>query len=106
MLAAASDSRNSTNEIRATAPPPTPLNSATICGIAVIFTERAAGTPTAVPMRDAERDQAVVADLRLDQQRRDTAIAMPIAPQDVALPRRARVVHEPQVDDEQRKATM
>ena len=34
----------------ATAPPPTPLNSATICGIAVIFTLRAAGTPTAVPM--------------------------------------------------------
>ena len=33
-----------------TAPPPTPLNSATICGIAVIFTWRAAGTPTAVPM--------------------------------------------------------
>ena len=33
----------------ATAPPPTPLNSATICGIAVIFTLRAAGTPTAVP---------------------------------------------------------
>ena len=41
--------RNSTQEIRATAPPPTPLNSATICGIAVIFTWRAAGTPTAVP---------------------------------------------------------
>ena len=29
---------NSTSEISATAPPPTPLNSATICGIAVIFT--------------------------------------------------------------------
>ena len=45
-----SDSRYSTKEISATAPPPTPLNSATICGIAVIFTLRAAGTPTAVPM--------------------------------------------------------
>ena len=33
----------------ATAPPPTPLKSATICGIAVIFTWRAAGTPTATP---------------------------------------------------------
>ena len=43
-------SRYSTSEISATAPPPTPLNSATICGIAVIFTLRAAGTPTAVPM--------------------------------------------------------
>ena len=34
----------------ATAPPPTPLNSATICGIWVILTLRAAGTPTAVPI--------------------------------------------------------
>jgi hypothetical protein len=42
--------RYSTNEISATAPPPTPLNSATICGIAVIFTPRAAGMPTAVPI--------------------------------------------------------
>ena len=33
----------------ATAPPPTPLNSATICGIAVIFTLRALGTPITVP---------------------------------------------------------
>ena len=32
----------SANEISAAAPPPTPLNSATICGIAVIFTARAA----------------------------------------------------------------
>ncbi len=44
------ESRNSAQAIRATAPPPTPLKSATICGIAVIFTLRAAGTPTAVPM--------------------------------------------------------
>ena len=43
-------SRNSAQAISATAPPPTPLNSATICGIAVIFTLRAAGTPTAVPI--------------------------------------------------------
>ena len=43
------ESRNSAQAISATAPPPTPLNSATICGIAVIFTLRAAGTPTAVP---------------------------------------------------------
>ena len=45
-----SSSRYSTNAISATAPPPTPLNSATIWGIAVIFTLRAAGTPTAVPI--------------------------------------------------------
>ena len=42
--------RYSTQAISATAPPPTPLNSATICGIAVIFTLRAAGIPTAAPM--------------------------------------------------------
>ncbi len=42
--------RNSTTAMMATAPPPTPLNSATICGIAVIFTLRAAGTPTATPI--------------------------------------------------------
>ena len=41
--------RYSAHAISATAPPPTPLNSATICGIAVIFTCRAAGTPMTVP---------------------------------------------------------
>ena len=43
-------SRNSAHAMSATAPPPTPLNSATICGIAVIFTLRAAGTPMTVPI--------------------------------------------------------
>ena len=38
----------------AAAPPPTPLKAATICGIAVIFTRRAAGTP----MTDADRHRA------------------------------------------------
>ena len=55
--------RNSTQAISAAAPPPTPLNSATICGIAVIFTERAEGTPMIVPITTAERDQPVVGDL-------------------------------------------
>ena len=41
--------RNSAQAISATAPPPTPLKSATIWGIAVIFTLRAAGTPITVP---------------------------------------------------------
>ena len=41
---------NSTSEIRAAAPPPTPLNSATICGIAVIFTFLAPTTPITVPI--------------------------------------------------------
>ena len=42
--------RYSTQAMIATAPPPTPLNSATICGIAVIRTLRAAGSPIAVPI--------------------------------------------------------
>ena len=41
--------RNSTHAMSATAPPPTPLKSATIWGIWVIFTLRAAGIPTTVP---------------------------------------------------------
>ena len=41
---------NSTSETSAAAPPPTPLNSATICGIAVIFTLRAPTTPTTEPI--------------------------------------------------------
>ena len=40
---------NSAAAINAAAPPPTPLNSATICGIAVIFTIRAEATPMTVP---------------------------------------------------------
>jgi hypothetical protein len=39
----------SASDTSAAAPPPTPLNAATICGMAVIFTIRAAGTATAVP---------------------------------------------------------
>ena len=41
--------RNSTDATSAAAPPPTPLNSATSCGIAVIRTCRAVGRPIAVP---------------------------------------------------------
>ena len=41
---------NSTSETNAAAPPPTPLNSATICGIAVIFTFRAPTSPIAEPI--------------------------------------------------------
>jgi hypothetical protein len=42
--------RKSAHEMSATAPPPTPLKRATIWGIAVIRTLRAAGIPTAVPI--------------------------------------------------------
>ena len=73
-----SASRYSTTEISATAPPPTPLNSATICGIAVICTERAAGTPTAVPITSptAIRPQSPI---RWSISVAITAIAMPTA---------------------------
>ena len=36
-------------EIRAAAPPPTPLKMATSCGIAVILTKRATGTAMTAP---------------------------------------------------------
>src|SRR5258705_11034531 len=42
-------SRNSTQATSATAPPPTPLNSATNCGMAVILTCFTDGTPMTVP---------------------------------------------------------
>src|ERR1700749_4310351 len=42
--------RYSIQAMIATAPPPTPLNSATICGIAVIRPFRAAGIPIADPI--------------------------------------------------------
>ncbi len=44
---------NSASAISAAAPPPTPLNRATICGIAVIFTLRAPTTPTTEPTTPA-----------------------------------------------------
>ncbi len=43
------DDANSTIATIAAAAPPTPLNNATSCGIAVIATRRAAGTPNAHP---------------------------------------------------------
>ncbi len=41
---------SSASAISAAAPPPTPLNSATICGIAVIFTLRAPAAPKPPPI--------------------------------------------------------
>ena len=43
-------SMNSAQAISATVPPPTPLNSATSCGIAVILVFLAGGTPSTMPM--------------------------------------------------------
>ena len=45
------DTWNSESATRAAAPPPTPLNRATICGIAVIFTVRAPTIPMTEPIR-------------------------------------------------------
>ena len=94
--------RNSAQAISATAPPPTPLNSATICGIAVIFTLRAAGTPTAVPIDDAERDQAPVADAGVEQ-RRDDGDRHADGGDAVAANRGARPGQPDQAVDEQRE---
>ena len=79
-------SRNSTRLMSATAPPPTPLNSATICGIAVIFTLRAAGTPTAVPMTTPTTISGQ-SPMRSSSSVAITAIAMP--PAATWLPRTA-----------------
>ena len=46
---------SSSSATRAAAPPPTPLNSATICGIWVICTRWAPKTPPAVPTAIATR---------------------------------------------------
>ena len=46
---------SSTSATMAAAPPPTPLNRATICGIWVIWTRYAPITPTAVPAAIAIR---------------------------------------------------
>jgi hypothetical protein len=52
--------RNSKLATSAAAPPPRPLNSATICGIAVIFTEYAPIAPMIRPMTDADDDERVI----------------------------------------------
>ena len=81
-----SASRYSTRLISATAPPPTPLNSATICGIAVIFTLRAAGIPTAVPIARPTTSSGQ-SPIRSSSSVATTAIAMPAAA--MRLPRTA-----------------
>ena len=65
----------------ATAPPPTPLNSATICGIAVIFTLRAAGTPTAVPIA---RPTAMSSEVGAVERRGSAASRRPRSPMPTA----------------------
>jgi hypothetical protein len=74
---------------RAAAPPPTPLNSATICGIAVIFTARAAYQPIGAVTAITIRIQTNWSESRPGMKNVATmAIAMPNAP--IRLPWRAR----------------
>ena len=82
--------RNSTQAISATAPPPTPLKIATICGIAVIRTFNAAGIPIAVPITTPRTiNQIVPEPLHTPgvSSVATTAIAMPTAA--ILLPRTA-----------------
>ena len=78
------------------------MNSATICGIAVIFTWRAAGTPTAVPSATPSDDQAPVA-LAGVQQRRDHRDRHADRGDAVAAHRRRRARQPAQAVDEQRE---
>ena len=95
-----SASRYSTTLISATAPPPTPLNSATICGIAVIFTLRAAGTPTAVPMARPMTISAQSPMLSLSSVA-TTAMRHADGRHQVAAHGRARPAQHVQADDEE-----
>ena len=85
----------------ATAPPPTPLNSATICGIAVIFTARAEYGADGGADRDRRDDQPVVLDLPVEQ-RRDDRDRHADGRDAVALAGRARVAQAADAEDEQR----
>ena len=76
---------------RAAAPPPTPLNSATICGIAVIFTLRAADRSERCADRGADDDLPVRCARRVAQRDADRD-AIPNAP--TQFPRRAVVGDE------------
>src|SRR6266542_2440033 len=70
----------------AAAPPPTPLNSATSCGIAVIGTRRAAGTPTTAPTTIAA---TMAARFRGCSEANATATASTAPAAPIRLPRRA-----------------
>ena len=80
---------NSDHAISATVPPPTPLNSATSCGIAVILVFLAGGTPRITPMARpaAIRIQLIAAVSRTEISVAITAMPMPVAA--IQLPRTA-----------------
>jgi hypothetical protein len=77
----------STTEISAAAPPPTPLKSATSCGMAVIWTRRAEITPIAEPTTIATR---MIARLRTSiPLKKTTTVAMSAPSAPSRLPVRA-----------------
>jgi hypothetical protein len=97
----AQDSWNSASAISAAAPPPTPLNSATICGIAVIFTLRARDAPKPPPI--ASRSRSPTSSSTVLDQRDDDRDEHPDAP--IWLPRRACAGgEEAQREDERRRS--
>ena len=77
---------SSASAISAAAPPPTPLNSATICGIAVIFTRRAAAAPKPPPITIAI---TIAHQLVVPALIHVTTIATSIPAAPIWLPRRA-----------------
>ena len=79
---------NSDHAISATVPPPTPLNSATSCGIAVILVFFAGGTPSDHADDQTGDDQDPVARCRGRDQRRDDRDA-PCRRAAIRLPRTA-----------------
>ena len=80
-------SMNSDNAINATVPPPTPLNSATSCGIAVILVSRAGGTPSTTPTSRPAMIRTQFSVSRIAISVATTAMAMPAAA--IQLPRTA-----------------
>ena len=80
-------SMNSASAINATVPPPTPLYNATSCGIAVILTSRAGGTPSATPDETGDDQQPVLGIRRIEISVATIATAMPAAA--IQLPRTA-----------------
>ena len=81
-----SSSWNSASATSAAAPPPTPLNRATICGIAVIFTLRAPMRPTTLPIAAAT---TISAQFEMPSMSSVVAIATSIPTPPIQFPRRA-----------------
>ena len=77
---------NSEIATRAAAPPPTPLNSATIWGIAVIFTLRAPKKPTIEPIA---APTTIRTQFEIPSRRRVLTIAMIMPTPPIQFPRRA-----------------